>query len=200
MSTDTFAPASFPRLQPPAAEAEREHARMRGYADGHAEGYRIAAAAAAEAQERAEAERAARDAEHARDIDLALQALEEAALALSRRAADLAAATQHQVFARAVELAELILSGELATTEGSATAALRRATLTTDEGEIREVRVHPEDLRTLERLGHCPEGVDLAADASLARGDAIVMLDDGLVDARIRSALDRARDAVAAGS
>ncbi len=200
MSTDTFAPASFPRLQASAAEAERERARLRGYADGHAEGYRAAAAAAAEAQERADAERAARDAEHARDIDLALQALEDAALALSRRAADLAAATQHQVFARAVELAEMILSGELASAEGSATAALRRAAVASEEDDIREVRVHPDDLRTLERLGRCPDGVELAGDPSLTRGDAIVVLDDGLVDARISSALDRARDAVAADS
>ncbi|MFB7894201.1 FliH/SctL family protein [Microbacterium sp. NPDC056044] len=200
MSTDTFAPASFPRLQPAGAEAERELARVRGYADGHAEGYRIAAVAAAEAQERADAERAARDAEHARDIDLALQALEDAALALSRRTADLTAATQQQVFARAVELAGLILSGELASGEDSATAALRRATLTADEDEMREVRVHPEDLSTLERLGQCPQGIALAGDASLSRGDAIVVLADGLVDARIRSALDRARDSLEAGA
>lgn len=200
MSTDAFAPASFPRLLPSSAQAERERERVRGYADGHAEGYRVAAAAAAAAQARADADRAAREAEQARAVEAAVGALRTATDALQRRAAALTAATQTQVFAHAAELAELILSAELAEGEASASAALRRAVAAADGEDVREVRLHPDDLRVLEGAGTCPVDLAFTADESLSRGDAIVTLEDGLVDARIRAALERARRALEAGS
>lgn len=196
MSTDAFAPAVFPRLHASAMEAEHARARLRGYAEGHAEGYRVAAAAAAAEQERAAAERAARDADHARAIQLAVSALHAAALSLSERASELAGAAQERVFGCAVELAEVILATELADGEASATTALRRALTAADPADVRDLRLNPDDLDTLRRADGIPEGFALVPDADLLRGDAVIGLEDGLIDARIGAALDRARRAV----
>ena len=200
MSTDAFAPASFPRLHAAAAAPEREQARLRGYADGHAEGYRAALAAAAVANAEADAARAEREAESARSVDDAVRALQAAARALAERERELTGAARAQVFARAVELAEVILGAELADGDASATAALRRATAAAGASEAHEIRLNPDDLAVLDRLGAPTAGLVLVPDVTLARGDAVVAREDGLVDARIGAALERARRAVEAGS
>ena len=196
MSADAFVPASFPRLRPSVTEAERARERARGYGDGHAEGYRAGMAAAAAAKALDDAEHARREAERTRSVDDALRALRTATAALQCRTEEVAAASQSELFARAVELTELILAAELAGDEAPATAALRRAVTATEPEEAREVRLHPDDLRVLEGTGLIADGLVLTADPSLDRGDAMVTLDEGLVDARIRSALDRARRAL----
>ena len=200
MSTDAFAPASYPRLHPAATAPEREQARVRGYADGHAEGYRAALAAAAVANAAADAARAEREAELSRAVDDAVRALQAAARVLSERERELTEASRAQVFARAVELAELILGAELDDGDASATAALRRATASAGGAEPQEIRLNPDDVAVLDRLGAPTAGLVLVPDATLARGDAVVVQEDGLVDARIGAALDRARRAVEAGS
>lgn len=196
MSTDAFAPSVFPRLHASGLSAEREQARVRGYADGHAEGYRAATAAAEAANAQAEHERVAREAEADRMHEQALSALHAAARSLNDRERELTAAAQTQTLEHAIELAELILAGELADAETSATATVRRALSVADAPLVRELRVHPDDRRTLERRDALPTSFAVVADETLARGDAVVMLDSGHIDARVGAALERARRAL----
>ena len=61
------------------------------------------------------------------------------------------------------------------------------------------VRLHPADCAAIEALGPnsaLPERVDLVPDPRLERGDAVTEYDDGALDARISTALDRARRAL----
>nr|WP_274636008.1 FliH/SctL family protein [Microbacterium bovistercoris] len=197
MSADAFAPAVFPRLHDADLEAERERARRHGFVAGHAAGFRAAALATEAETEAARAHRAAADAEAARRVAEAVAMLQTAAAALTRRTRELTAATQAQVFAHAVELATVLLAGELADGETSARAAVRRALGADDAAEVRELRLHPDDLATLARLDIRPDGVVLTADADLAPGDAVAVLDEGHVDARVGAALERARRAIA---
>lgn len=198
MSTDAFSPVLFPRLDRREDGSEHARARLRGYADGHAEGYRAGLAEAASAQRVADAERAAREQESARRVEDAVSALHAAARSFGERERELTAAAQDHVLRCAIELAELILLGELTDAGASAAAAARRALEVGEPDEIREVRLHPDDLRTLEGT---IAGLLLIADDTLDRGDAVAILDHGRIDARVGSALERARRALAeAGS
>jgi flagellar assembly protein FliH len=177
-------------------EAERERARVRGYAEGHAEGYRAGMAAAAQSLAQAEAEARARDADRERTVAATLAALRDAGAELSARTHELTAAAEERILAGAVELAEVILAAELAAPGDSATAALRRALAPVDAREASRVRLNPQDLEVIAQTGFLPEDVELEPDATLSRGDAVVVLEDGVVDARVAAALERARRAV----
>ena len=195
MSTDAFSPAVYPRLHGEGLTAEREKAvfekaKVRGYAEGHAEGFRAGNAVAAAAQEQAEADRSAREARETQAVTDAAAAMHAAARSLADRERHLAAV------ARALELAELIVAGELTDSDASALSAVRRAMAAVDPADVRELRLHADDIRTLERLDAVPSAFALSADETLERGDAVAMLERGFVDARIGSALERARRAV----
>jgi flagellar assembly protein FliH len=59
------------------------------------------------------------------------------------------------------------------------------------------VRLHPDDVAALVAAGTAlPDGVDLAGDASLARGDAVAQYADGVLDARLAAAFARAEAAL----
>ncbi|WP_238439379.1 FliH/SctL family protein [Microbacterium sp. JZ31] len=188
----------FPRIAGRSSELEREFeaARVRGYAAGHAEGMRAAAEAAALLRE--ESERAREDARIAaeRRVAQALVAVEAAALSLADRERELAAAGQRSLERLAIELAEAIVARELASDEASARATVRRVLAHVDPAEVRELRLSAGDLETLRALGATPDGVLLAADPQLAPGDAIAVLPDGSVDARVAAAFARARAAL----
>lgn len=196
MSTDAFAPAAFPRLRAPGAGDDHDRARRQGFAAGHAEGYRAGLVEAEAQAAREVAMRAERDAAAREEIDAALRAVGAAADALHARTAELTASDERRLLANAIQLAEMILTGELRDGETSAQAAVRRALAAHDPRESREVRVSAADLRTLESLGVLPAAVTLVADDALASGDAVVRLDDGVIDARIAAALARARRAI----
>ncbi|WP_309069407.1 FliH/SctL family protein [Microbacterium sp.] len=197
-ASSRFTQAVFPRIAGRSTELEREFeaARVRGYAAGHAEGMRAAAEAAALLRE--EIERAREDERIAaeRRVTQALVAVEAAALSLADRERELVAAGQRALERLAVELAETVVARELAAGEASAHAALRRVLAHVDLAEARELRVSAGDLDTLRALGGAPEGVTLVADPQLAPGDAVAVLPDGSVDARVAAAFARARAAL----
>lgn len=193
MSTDSFSPVLFPRLDAGGGDEEYARARMRGYADGHAEGFRAGLAEAESAQRVAEDERNERERAAAHEIESAIATLHAAARSLADRERELTSAAQEQVLSCAIELAELIIAGELSDAGASAAAAARRAVADVDHSEIREVRLHPDDLRTLQASADELAAFALVSDDTLARGDAIATLDHGHIDARIGSALARAR-------
>lgn len=204
MSTDLvagegFAPAVFPRLRAAGWEQERAAARRRGYADGHAEGYRAGLAEAGAAAARAAARCAEEQQRADRALASALSALDAATAALAARAAELTGAAERVLTARAIELAETILDEALADRRLSSASALHRAVTAVDAAQdgasdiVPEVRLNPEDLRTLQARDAVPPGAVLTADETLAPGDAVAVLGDGIVDARIGAALERAR-------
>lgn len=196
MSTDAFSPVLFPRLDAHEGGAEHARARTRGYADGHAAGYRAGLAEATAAQRLADAEQASREQASAHEVEQAVSTLQAAARSLADRERELTAAATAQILRCAIELAELILVGELTDAGSSATVAARRALAAADPAEVREVRLHPDDLRTIERTGGELTGFALVADDALDRGDAVATLAHGHIDGRVASALERARVAL----
>lgn len=196
MSTEAFAPAVYPRLRGADDETERRRAHRRGYADGHAEGFRVAAKRAEEAAARAEAELLAERSAARRELASAVSGLQAAAAALEARAQELTRLDEQRISARAIELAETILGEVLADRDLSARTALRRALAGADTGPLSEVRMNADDVRRLQRDDALPAQVPVVADESLAPGESIAVLHDGVVDARIGSALDRARRAL----
>ena len=186
MSNDVaFAPLTVPVL----AETDDQHAaadaaRARGFASGYADGRREAAAEQEAWRAEAELARAA--------------AADEAA----ERAAVLA----HALRSAAVELreaAEAVVGNALSDRLAAARAAVARGFAEAPAGELTVVRLNPEDLALLGTPGTGDEqgaptlqGVTTVADPSLAPGDAIGGLPTGWLDARIGSALDRAKGAL----
>ncbi|WP_101847208.1 FliH/SctL family protein [Zhihengliuella sp. ISTPL4] len=201
MSTDAFAPTAFPRLGGDDHRAEQERARRRGYAEGHAAGFRAGTADADAARRAAEAEDAKRERARAEEVAAAVAALHAAARSLTAREAELEAAATTQVLSHAIDLAELILAAELSEAGTAAAAAARRALSATTADAVRSLRVHPDDLRVLAaETADRPAELDLVADGTLARGDAVAVLAHGVIDARVAAAFDRARRALAEGT
>jgi flagellar assembly protein FliH len=194
MSIDTaFSELSYPTLFSAAAEEENERARVRGHSAGYAAGLRAAEAEVARIAEHARDEREALRADGATALASALAALEAATSHVSEIASLVLAESDAALAAAAIELAESILGHELADGEASARVALSRALATVDPATVLDIRVSPVDLAVLSANDIESSGVRIVADPDLARGDAVVDVPEGRVDARISSALDRAR-------
>jgi len=181
-----------------ARDADRDRAHAAGYAAGYAGGAREAARAAAVEAARSEERRIAaeelRSAEHA----VAVAALARATAAAAARTAPVLADAEHALHAAAFELATIVLGCELADGERSARAALARVLDDPQLAGVQTVRLSPRDLDALRAAGGVPEvaGLELVADPTLAPGDAIGRHPDGYLDARITTALTRARVAL----
>ena len=194
MSTNAwFSSLTYPSLHPAGAEEEIERARVRGHAAGYAAGLRAAEAEAAARTERVRLEREALRSDAATGLASALGALDVAARRVSESAELVLADADAALAAAAIELAESILGRELATAESSARVALARALAAVDEHSALAVRLNPVDLAVLGANEASSPLVRFIADPNLERGDAVVDLPEGRVDARIASALDRAR-------
>lgn len=199
MSSDpaAFAPACFSALAPSAsARGELGASQAHGYATGYAQGIRAAEAAARarrEDLERAAAEaQSARAAEHAQ----AVRALEAAAGALHARTVPVLDAASDVLVESALLLAERIVGRELSNDDFAARAALARAMEGIDAWTVRQIRMNPQDLAMLELDTVPGTGIALVADPTLARGDALTAFDEGFLDARITTALERAKAAL----
>lgn len=180
-----------------AAPAPDERARAAGFAAGYAAGARRAAAdAELEAVRVAAAAQAQADACEAatRSALTALAAATDAVRALTAPVLADATATLHRA---ALELAEAALGVELLDADHGARAALGRALAAEPGPAPVRVRMHPADAALVRAAATVlPEGVELEDDAGLGRGDAVAHHADGHVDARLASALDRAREAL----
>lgn len=178
------------------AESTREAARAQGYAVGWAEGRRAAEAEARlEAQAVAEQVRlaeATRAAEHA----AALAALREAAALLMDFAAEAREAVAAQTVEIATELTETILGCTLAATDDTGALAVRRAVAASGNEPLTRVWLNPADLPSEAVAGLREAGVQMLADATIARGDALAELDDHVLDLRVSTAMDRVRVAL----
>lgn len=193
-----FAPLAFPVLRDTDFTEIAERARVQGHAAGYAAGRREATATL-------DAELAALHAEQA-DVLAAARAEIAAAAALlrsasaawgeaARTAGDVA---DRSVLAVAVELATLIVGAELTDHEGAALVAARRALAAASDVPVQALRLHPADLAVVAQAGDTGD-VRLVPDPALQRGDAFAELPDGVVDARIATAVDRVRRALLEG-
>lgn len=200
MSTDTtFSPLPFPQLRPDARERFDARARAQGHAAGFSAGLREAAAETEALRARLIAEHELELQRQAEQTAAATAALETAAAALRAGALPVLAESQQVLAAAAIELAEAVIGRELATTADSARSALHRALGDADAVPALRVRMSPADLHAIDESTRSSIGVDLVADSQLGRGDAIAELPDGYLDARIGTALARAREALLDG-
>lgn len=193
MSSDAFVAMAVPRLGDRALALRQEKAAARGHAAGYADGLRAA-------QRELDARTARLDAEHGdalrrgdESIGRAVDILHRAARALDESALPLLAESYDTLAAAAIDLAEAIIGYELADGERSARAALDRALAAPNAEEARTVRLHPDDLAALGDDLRGRLAVALAPDPSLARGDAVAEFADGYLDARLSTALARAK-------
>ncbi|MGN6324946.1 FliH/SctL family protein [Pseudolysinimonas sp.] len=190
--SEAFALVAFPSLTPDRPSAEAEAA---GRAAGYAAGRRAAEAELAQLRARAETEAADGAAAARARIEAALTLLGTAADEFAQRSVPVLDAFDEALLAAAVQIAEAILQRELADETAAALGAVRRAMAVGDPAELRRVRLHPADLAMLTGLGELP--VEVLADPSIARGDAVADLARGSIDARLGTAVERVRAALA---
>lgn len=178
-----------------AAQAQAA-ARAQGYSTGWAEGRR-AADETAEGQRRdlaAEhrASEARREGEHRAAVDALARAVAELHEALSSVCGRVAAQTAEL----AVALTEELLGHELSVAQAPGVDAVRRALELVPAEAVVRVRLSPDEA-THPSLADLVGPVTVAADPSLARGDALVETVDAVVDARVSGALARVREVLA---
>ena len=130
----------------------------------------------------------------------ALDAVRQAAGELNTQTTMSLEGTEEAVLSAAIEIAGMILGRAIAEDrEGAAVAALRRALEAAGPLPIRVVRMNPDDLELVSMVADDEPGLQLVADPRIARGDAMVDLPDGVVDASIASAVERVRRALVGG-
>jgi len=200
MSSDAavgFEPLTVPVI----AETEHERAAMtaarsRGYAAGYAEGRREAAIEQRRWLAEAEDARAAESAEAADRLAGLAAALRTAAVELREATVPVLADAESALTEAAFELASAVVGAVLEDRLAAARAAVARVVAAASPGAVPVVRLHPDDLAALRADGFSVDGMQLVADAALARGDAVGQLPDGWLDARIHAALQRAAEAL----
>lgn len=198
MSTETgFSPFSFPAL-PDGSRAD-QRASIRGHTAGYAAGRRLAEQELEALRESIVRESVQRAEQASAELQLALEALERSAEEFNNRELPLLNSVDAAIAAAAVELAEVIIGRELSSADDSARAAVARA-MQEVVAPANVVRLNPEDIATITARGRHKPRIELVADATLSRGDAVVELADGSIDARVSSSLARARAALQGGT
>ncbi|MGV8968424.1 MAG: FliH/SctL family protein [Cellulomonas sp.] len=194
-----FRPSPLGGVPSQRSDSGSDAARAAGWSAGWAAGARAAADAAAlqrrtldEAQRLAELTRAAR-------ADAALLVLRSAAESVTRQVVPVLSQAAAALDDGAVALAQAVLGRELADSDDGARLALARALSLPPDVGVQTVRLHPLDLQVLIGAGvlaELPAGIELVADRTLSPGDAVAEFPDGFLDARIGTAVDRARCAL----
>ncbi|OIH93754.1 hypothetical protein [Curtobacterium sp. MCBA15_001] len=212
--TDTaFAPLAFPVVADAGLQGRIASAEVRGHAAGYAAGLRAA-------QAETEALRAELSAVHAHRVaQLEAEAARRLAVlgamtdALVARTVPVLESAERSVVEAAMELAEAAVGYAIRSSrpapsgsagpvgavvledrvDSGAEATVRRALALVDHRLAVAVRLSPADAAAVADLD-LPVAVQ--ADPALSDGDAVVDLPDGMLDARISTALARAADAL----
>ncbi len=186
-------------------DESRAAAAAVGYARGWSEGMRGAETAMADARSRAELEvaavtraAAARTAETAAALGACLTQLHDLVTQACAR-------DEQALLAAAVSLAEVLVGRELIAVDTAALAAVRRALSLMDEPTTVTVRLNPTAAAALRAADLDTQLADLGGaarlrlvdDASLATTDAVAESSGITVDARLNTAIERARAALA---
>lgn len=206
---------AFPVLADPAGRERASSADVRGHAAGYTAGLRAAQAETDALRNRLEAEHAARVTALQADTARRVAVLDAATNAMLSTVVPVLADAEASVASAAVDLAEAIVGnvvrasrpahdasvavgpdgqGRLeARIASGAEATVRRALASVDRTVPVAVRLSPADAA---RVADLDLPVPVVADGTLRDGDAVVDLPDGMLDARIATALDRARTAL----
>lgn len=182
------------------AKSDDKSSQAFGYAKGFSSGWAAGQKRASReaAQERTIINDDARRAEEARTeayVD-AMDEIQAIADAVASRDNLVVEEMKAALMAAAVDLAEALLGAELSDAPTRAKAALKRALSMNDPKDIVKVNMNPQDVETLTSLGvECP--VELVPDPELDPGDAVAYMPEGLLDARLTTAMARAREALA---
>ncbi|MGO4384479.1 FliH/SctL family protein [Specibacter sp. RAF43] len=193
-------PAVYPAVATVKESELHAEAEARGYRHGHTLGY---AAGLQDAKAETTLMREAMESEHdallvelrAR-VDAEIAVLAAAAAALAARTKPVLAEAEQTLMSCALALAEAVVGKELDDGETSSRAVLARVLARQDDADPPVLRVHPRDLAALSADARTAGVPDIIADPHLARGDAVAEYPDGFLDARISTALERARRAL----
>ncbi|WIE66540.1 hypothetical protein DEI99_008395 [Curtobacterium sp. MCLR17_036] len=205
--TTTVQRVAFPVIGDPAGRERATSADVRGHAAGYTAGLRAAQAETDALRARLEAEHTARVAALQADTARRVAVLDAAATALLSRVAPVLDDAEASVASAALDLAEAVVgyairasrpadttgAGEEAEIAAGAHATVERALASVDRTVAVAVRLSVGDAA---RVADLDLPVPVVADPALHDGDAVVDLPDGLLDARIATALDRARTAL----
>ena len=198
MSANTlFGRISFPRIDEDEKTKADETARAQGHAAGYAAGLRAAMVEIDRIKLDLQTEREQGERLVAAKMDRGVRVLNAAAVALDQRILPVLVNAESTLVACALQLAEAIIGTELSRNEPSARRALDRAMRAVDAGDTAKahsIRMNPDDLPLLDATTVRLSGVTLVADAQINRGDAIAEFSDGILDARIATALARAQE------
>lgn len=169
---------------------EYETARQAGFEQGRNEG-RAIAVKQMEGQFQLETER------HEADLAEVSKALVTLLADLEAKADELEHRLASETVDLALEIAEAVLGHEVAASADPGADALARCLeLAPSSGDL-VARLHPEDAAQLGEVdGLNDRGVTIHPDPSLARGDAVVMIDDATIDARMSESLRRVGEAL----
>lgn len=218
LAAGTVQRVAFPVLGDAAGRERAASADVRGHAAGYAAGLRAAQAETDALRVRLEAEHAARLASMQADTARRIAVLDAATTAMLSQVTPVLEAAEQSVAAAAVDLAEAVVgyairssrqSGTAAADPSDAPAGLEARDASGAEATVLRAlasidRVVPVAVRLSVGDAARVAGLDLpvpvVADPTLSDGDAVVDLPDGLLDARIATALDRARSALGVAS
>lgn len=187
-----FSPYDFPALP---GEPGDDRAAIRGHAAGYAAGRKQVERELEALRESIEREGTTRARQGSIEVQLALDALAVSAAEFRRRELPVLLAVESAIASAAIELAEAIIGRELSAKEDAARAAVERA-LGEAGSAGSAIRLNPEDIAVIAAGGRLEPGIDLVPDPSLERGDAIVDVASGTIDARIASSIARAKAAL----
>lgn len=181
------------------AVAVKEKARTVGYKEGYEEGLALGYNEAGRL--RVADQEAFEERERVRTAKLqgALDVLAAAAEHLEQRQTLALADVEDVVLRTAFEVAEAIISRELALAADPARDAVNRAFALLPIAEDVVLHLNPADIDALAAAHDWQQGrtVQLVADTSLARGDCVADAGPRRVDARISAALERVRAVMA---
>ena len=178
----------------PEAAANSNAAKAAGYARGYASGYGAGQRKAAEilqAQQEQISAAAAAQAQYAQaQLEDTLNSMYAAVRALEERDGLVLSELAETLTDVALQIAEAVLGAEITDAGKRARTALRRALAAPEELQVNAVRMNPDDIAALDAAG-IQAPVPIEADMSLAPGDAIALLPEGYLDARITTAVAR---------
>ena len=170
------------------AESTRRAARTQGYAVGWAEGRRAAVATAGLEATVVTAQLAEDRRRQEQEHQEMLEALRSLATELRTALAETCRAVDDRAANLALELTRELVG---AAAEAGGRAVERVLGLMPEHGVVR-VRLHPDVVASAEVL--VDAGVQLIADPTLGRADAVAETDAGVLDLRIDTALERLRE------
>jgi len=195
-----FTPLAVPRVgeTPIDIRGEADRARTRGYAEGFAEGRRIALEQARVEHDEHVARMDALTRAFAERARSAVDAVHGARSALVQRVDDVASLDAARIEELALELAVAIVGVELSDPGRSAAHALRRALDEAPQSRWTRIVFSERDLAALQDAGALAAvaDVEISSSPTVDDGGVIVDIGDGSVDARIAPAFARARSAL----